>query len=121
MSESNGNDDVKNLVSIVIALCLFVVIGVHSKGALAADRDQEVVAFADKAITHIEKLGKEHAYRDFSDLKGEWVRGDIYVVVLDTDGYSLFNPNNPRFTGKNFTNFADTNGKLWVKEMNEQL
>jgi signal transduction histidine kinase len=88
---------------------------VFANPALAANQDEEVVKMAEDAIAHIQNVGKEKAYQDFSDLKGKWYRDGVYVVVLDIDGYSRFNPNNSRLTGKNFTNFADKNGKLWVK------
>jgi signal transduction histidine kinase len=115
-------DSEMNRFSLSGAVVAFVAMfWLFSGPALAVDQDQEVVKMAEDAIAHIQKVGKEKAYQDFSDLKGKWNKGGVYVVVLDIDGYSRFNPNNSRLTGKNFTNFADKNGKLWVKEMNQEL
>lgn len=107
--------------SILVIFSFFVILALSSNVALAEDLDKKVVRIANNAAAHLKAVGKEKAYQDFSDKNGEWYDGGIYVVVLDIDGYSRFNPNNPRLTGKNFTNFADSNGKLWVKEMNERL
>jgi len=37
----------------------------------------------DKAIAHFNKVGAEQAYKDFSDPKGGFIQGEIYVVVQD--------------------------------------
>lgn len=90
---------------------------VLSGAVYGANRDDEITAFADKAIAHILEVGREQAYKDFGDRDGDFIQGEVYVAVLSLDGTALFNPINPRLIGKNFLNFTDTDGRLFIQEI----
>ncbi len=46
----------------------------------------------DKAIAHFNKVGAEQAYKDFSDPKGGFIQGEIYVVVQDMQAKMIHTP-----------------------------
>ena len=83
----------------------------------AANRDSDVEAFADKAISHVKQVGDRQAYMDFSDRNGAFIKGEVYVVTIHLNGNCLSHAVNQRLVGKNFLNFRDTAGKLFIKEI----
>ncbi|MBF0280432.1 MAG: cache domain-containing protein [SAR324 cluster bacterium] len=103
---------------LVLAMTVFFLV---SSSVYAVDRDKEIAALADKAIAHILKVGRNQAFQDFADRKGEFFNGEVYIVVLDMDGINTFHPVNPRLVGKNFMNFKDTDGTLFIQEITSNL
>lgn len=103
----------KRFIGIVTA-ALFICVAVP---VFSADRDGEIAAFADKAIAHVKDVGRERAYKDFSDRGNAFIKGEVYVVTLDLEGLCLSHAMNPRLIGKNFLNFRDTAGKLFIREI----
>lgn len=100
-----------------LKMLMIILFCLSSVSAFAMDRDKEIAAFTDKAISHMRKVGHEKAYKDFADRGGEFIIGDVYVVTIDMDGVCLSQPMNVRLIGKNFINFRDSTGALFVKEI----
>lgn len=98
-----------------ILLVVFMVLGVFS-AADAATQD-EARAMVDKAYAYLQEKGKDDAYPEFSNPKGKFVQGDLYVFVLDFNGVNLADGGNPGFVGQKHIGLKDTNGKYFIKEM----
>ncbi|MFZ6776253.1 hypothetical protein ACO0LD_05420 [Undibacterium sp. Ji83W] len=43
----------------------------------------DAIALVDKAVANIQKKGFDEACKDFSDTKGDFIQGDLYVFVQD--------------------------------------
>lgn len=87
-------------------------------GASAQDHGtrDEAKAMAEAAIVHLKKVGNDKAFDDFTKDKANWVKKDLYVFLLDTDGAIKAHGANDKLVGKNLLNLKDQNGKEFVKE-----
>ncbi|MDG6249843.1 cache domain-containing protein [Methanocalculus sp.] len=76
--------------------------------------DPEVTAsladFVDDAALYAERVGKEEALATFNDLKGPYVRGDLYIYALDVDGIALALPYQPELLGTSMLDLTDHHG-----------
>lgn len=81
-------------------------------GAYAQDRGtkDEAKAMAEAAYKHIEKVGPEKAYKDFTTDKAAWTKKDLYVMVYDGKGVAVAHGANEKLVGKDLSNLKDANG-----------
>lgn len=103
----------KTLAKLIGILCVVAFFGAQAE---AADMKAQAVALMDKAITHFKAVGAEQAYKDFSDPKGGFQDGSIYVVVQDLEGNMVHHSTNAKLNGRNVTNLKDADGKLFNVE-----
>jgi cytochrome c len=84
----------------------------------AAERgsQKEAKALLDKAISHVNEVGTEKAYTDFSRADGGYVDRDLYVYCFDMEGKALAHGGNPTLIGKNLMEMKDPDGVQPVKE-----
>ncbi len=103
---------------ICLTLIGLVILGaVHLAGAAT---QQDAKELAEKAVQYWASQGKEKAIAEFNNQKGSFVKGDLYVVVLDFNGLVLAHGGNPVLTGINLLPQKDaTSNKLFVKEQIE--
>jgi cytochrome c len=87
-----------------------------SKGTAA-----EATAMVDKAIDYIKKNGREKAFAEFNNPKGQFTDRDLYVVVYDLKGKVLSHGANPKMIGKDVIDLRDNDGKYFVKERVEMM
>lgn len=85
----------------------------HAAPAATAD---DAVALVKEAVQYLKKNGKEAAFAEFSNPKGHFVNGELYVVATGLDGVVLANGSNARMIGKNIRDIKDADGKLFVQE-----
>jgi signal transduction histidine kinase len=76
----------------------------------------EAKQLAAKAMAFYKANGKEKAIAEFNNPKGQFVKGDLYVVVQGFDGVLLANGGNPALVGQNHLELKDPGGKFFVKE-----
>jgi cytochrome c len=81
--------------------------------ALAGTAD-EAKALGEKAVALIAAEG-EKAFTMLSDPKGEYIKGDMYVVVLDHQGVVRANVN-PKLIGVNMWEATDPDGIKFSQE-----
>jgi cytochrome c len=98
-----------------IALVTLVVFGATYM-AQAATLD-EAKTLSEKAAAFMKASGKDKAIAEFNDPKGQWVKGDLYIIAQDYNGILLANGGNPKLVGQNHLEVKDPNGKFFVKEM----
>jgi signal transduction histidine kinase len=61
--------------------------------------------------------GKDKALRAFNDPKGEFAKGELYIIAYDFNGTRLAHPYMPEGIGKNALNATDANGVADVMNM----
>jgi signal transduction histidine kinase len=83
----------------------------------AARTADEAKAFAERAVAHIQDVGRETAFADFSRPDGGYVDGELYMFCHTADGVNLAHGGNPSFVGKNMMNIKDPDGKLANQEI----
>jgi cytochrome c len=77
---------------------------------------KEAEALVAKAVAHIRAVGKEKAYREFTNKYPQFVDRDLYVVVYDLEGVVLAHGQHAKMVGENLIGTRDPAGKLWIKE-----
>ncbi|MCX6135360.1 MAG: cache domain-containing protein [Ignavibacteriales bacterium] len=76
----------------------------------------EAEALVKKAIAFVKANGKDKAFAEFSDPKGKFVVGDLYVFVYDLTGKCVAHGGNQKMIGKDLIEMKDADGKSFVKE-----
>ena len=95
----------KNTMRLTLA-ALFLLVG-FAIGARAAT-PEEAQAMADKAAALVKAEG-EKAFPKISDQNGEFVKGDLFVTVIDKQGVVRANQNS-RLVGVNMWEATDPDG-----------
>jgi len=103
------------LIRVTVAMSALVV---GAGVALAAERgsQEEAKALLDKAIAHVNDIGTDKAFADFSRADGGYVDRDLYVYCFDMEGKALAHGGNPALIGKNLMEMKDPDGVQPVKE-----
>jgi signal transduction histidine kinase len=105
---------------LVLAAALGVACAVVQAAPPAAKPDfgsaEEAKALVAKAIQHIEKVGADKAYRDFTEKAPGFVDRDLYVIVYGVDGHVLAHGQNAKMVGKNNLDIQDADGKAYIRE-----
>ncbi len=85
--------------------------------AMAAETPASAQALVGKAVAFIKANGKDKALAEFNNPKGGFVKGELYVFVLDKDGVTLANGVNPKIVGKSVMDMKDSTGKYFIKDL----
>ena len=78
---------------------------------------EEAKAFVQKAIQFYKKTGKAIAMAEFTNPKGQFVQGDMYVFVLNLKGTLLAHGVNEKYIGQDFIDVKDSDGRSFVREI----
>jgi signal transduction histidine kinase len=78
---------------------------------------EEAKAFVQKAIQFYKNSGKAIAMAEFTNPKGPFVQGDMYVFVLNLKGTLLSHGVNEKYIGQDFIDVKDSDGRSFVKEI----
>jgi cytochrome c len=70
-----------------------------------------------KAIAFYNQTGQTIALAEFSNAKGPFVKGDMYVFVVNLKGTMLAHGVNDKYVGQNFMDVKDANGKKFIREI----
>ncbi|MBW1917482.1 MAG: cache domain-containing protein [Deltaproteobacteria bacterium] len=71
-----------------------------------------------KAVAFYKAQGKDKALAAFKDPKGDFVKDDLYIYVLDANGKMIAHIN-PKLIGTDFLTVKDADGKIFAKEIVE--
>jgi signal transduction histidine kinase len=105
----------KKVLSVVL-VAVFVLCSISA--AKASTGDSDLKALAEKAVAYYKANGKEKAMAEFNNQKGAFVKGDLYVVVIDFEGIVLAHGGTPGLTGNSLYDQKDPNTeKYFVREM----
>jgi len=94
----------------VFALCVIGNVFAQS------DAEKECVAKCTEAAGMITKDGQDAAVAEINKKDGKFVKGDIYVFLMDMSGVMLAHPMSPNLIGKNLLELKDKEGKEFFKE-----
>ena len=96
---------------------LAAVLGLGLVGtSLAEERGtkDEAVAMTSAAVEHVKKVGREQAFKDFTEDKATWTKKDLYVMAYNHEGTCIAHGANGKLVGKNLINLKDADGKVLV-------
>jgi signal transduction histidine kinase len=108
---------------LTVVLTLAGLFGVITAAAAQSTPDQ-AKALVEKAAAYLKTEGKDKALAAFSDPKGEFVNGDLYLFVMDAkDGKltMLAHGVNKALIGKPQIEVKDADGKAFNKDTVEML
>lgn len=107
---------------------IFAVIGLCAMAAVGFAQEtrtpEQAKALVEKAVAFMNTQGKEKALAVFSDPKGEFVDGDLYLFVMDaSDGKltMLAHGVNKGLIGKPQIDVKDAEGKAFNQDMVKML
>lgn len=102
------------LTAIWISLFLFGMAGI----SLAAEygTPSEAEALVKKGIAYYKANGKEKAFSEVNNPKGQFTDRDLYLFVYDINGKCVAHGFNPKMIEKDLIEMKDPDGKLFVKE-----
>jgi signal transduction histidine kinase len=72
-----------------------------------------------KAISFLKANGKEKTLAEANNPKGQFIKGEVYVVVMDLNATMLAHPINQKIIGMNVIDLPDTDGKMFRREIIE--
>jgi hypothetical protein len=85
--------------------------------AFAEGTAAEAEEMVSKGFDFISSHGYEQALKAFSDPQGEFVKGDLYIFIVDHNGLTTAHGGNPKLVGKNMLDLKDADGKLFIRAM----
>jgi methyl-accepting chemotaxis protein len=104
---------------IIICVALAVAFMLSTTVVAFSATPEDAKALAEKAMAFYKAHGKEKAIAEFNNPAGQFVKGDLYVVVQGFDGVLLANGGNPKLVGQNHLELKDPTGTFFVKQMVE--
>ncbi len=85
----------------------------------AVSTTDQAKAMVENAIAFLKANGKDKTVAELNNQKGRFVKGDVYVVLLDMKATILAHPYNAKLVGTNMLEVPDTDGKFFRKDMVE--
>ena len=73
----------------------------------------------EQAAAFLKVNGKEKAFAEFTNQKGQFAKDEVYIFVVDFKGMTLAHGGNPGLVGKDMSASKDSDGKLFIKDMIE--
>ncbi|NMB77476.1 MAG: histidine kinase [Methanomicrobiales archaeon] len=78
---------------------------------------ETMVAFVQEAVAYAHANGKEKALAEFSNPRGSFFRGPLYIYAYDYNGTTIAHPVNPEKIGVNRLDELDAGGKYFIREL----
>jgi len=82
----------------------------------SSDAAAAAQALVKRAAQYLKQHGRERACAAFNDERGEFVQGDLYIVLYDLNGRCLAHGTNAALRGTDQMHQRDPDGKLVVRE-----
>jgi len=99
----------------VMAVCCFI-LGLAISNTYAAGQ-ADAQALVGKGVAFYKANGKDKAFAEFSNPKGQFTKGDLYIFVIDTKGMTMAHGGNAKLVGKDMSELKDADGKFFMKEI----
>jgi cytochrome c len=84
---------------------------------MSTGQPKEVINWVQKARDFYKAAGKEIAFAEYTNPRGQFNQKQLYVFALDLNGVMLAHGINEKFIGKDFTGLKDSDGKTFIKEI----
>lgn len=103
----------KKTALVLLAVALTSVAYAENERATA----DECVAFVKKAVAYTKANGKDKAFAEFSNPKGQFVDRNLYIFAYDMKGVNLAigNGNSAKMVGKSLLDMRDADGTYLIK------
>jgi len=101
--------------AVILMLVLFS-LTVCTSMALGAATPDDAKGWVQKAKDFVKASGKDKSLKEFSNPKGQFVKDDLYIYVLDLNGKMLAHPK-ADLVGKDFMVVKDADGKLFAVDI----
>ena len=98
----------------VLMFAMFV-LALSASSTCFADSPEQATGLVKKAVAFYQANGLEKALDEFSNPKGQFKDGEVYIFAYDLTGTMLAHPN-PALIGHNLTDVPDADGKMFRKE-----
>jgi signal transduction histidine kinase len=102
----------KSIIGLVVVSCFLI----GATLAFAQAKPDDAQAWVKKGVEFYKANGKDKAMAAFNDPKGQFVKEDLYIYVLDLNGKMLAHPN-ASLVGQDFMVKKDADGKLFAVDM----
>lgn len=99
-------------ISILLALAVF---------AMAETPAQKAEALVKRGAAYVKEKGKVEALKEFNNPKGKFVDGEFYIFAYDMNDVCLALPSKPAQVGKDLSDIADADGKLFFQDFHKVL
>ena len=99
----------------ILFMLLVFMLTLSASSACFADSPDQAVRLVKKAVAFFKANGLEKALDEFSNPKGQFKEGEVYIFAYDLTGTMLAHPN-PALIGHNLTDVPDADGKYFRKE-----
>ena len=93
-------------------------LGVPTSVMETAKREQ-MVSFVHEAVAYANQNGKEEDLTEFSNPKGSFFRGVLYICANDFNGTTIAHPLNPEKIGVNRLNKKDAEGNRFIIDLRQ--
>jgi cytochrome c len=81
--------------------------------------EHDAKIWVDKGIAFYSRSGKRISLAEFSNPRGPFVEGELYLFVLNPRGTVLAHGVNDAFVGEDFLDLMDSDGRLFIREILE--
>ena len=82
----------------------------------AAEPRDEAVTLVQSAVAFYKTNGLEKSIDEFSNPKGQFSKGELYVFAYDINGTMMAHPNNPKLIGQNLLDVPDATSKNFYRK-----
>ena len=86
---------------------------------MSKKQPKEVINWVQKARDFYKSAGKEIAFAEYTNPRGQFTQKQLYVFALDLNGVMLAHGINERFVGEDFMGLSDSDGKLFIRDIVE--
>ncbi len=100
----------------MLAAIVLVFFGVGLASAAEYGTPAEAEGMVKKAVAYMKANGKEKAFAEVNNPKGQFTDRDLYVFVYDLNGKCVAHGFNQKMIGKDLAEMKDPDGKFYVKE-----
>ena len=105
----------RSLFGLMLVVCM--VFSTTAFAAESAPTKAQLEAFVKEAATYAKTQGKAKALAEFSNTKGKFVRGELYIFAYDFNGKVLAHGAKPKLVGLNLRSLKDAKGVYVIQEL----
>jgi signal transduction histidine kinase len=82
---------------------------------------EEAIAMVKKVIEFWKTNGDEKTFEEVSNLSGQFVDRDLYVIIFDMNGKCMAHGANPKMVGRELIAHTDVDGREYIRERVEMM
>ncbi|NRR33694.1 cache domain-containing protein [Oxalobacteraceae bacterium] len=105
--------------SIIAATATLMLSASLPASAVEKSTPEQAIAMVKKAADYVRANGKEKAFAEFNNPKGQFIERDLYIFAFlaNGDGIERANGANLKLVGKNVLEMRDADGKFMIKDV----